>query len=771
MKKIFILITLLFLTFSQVANSQISFSANEEYGQIYDVIFDPIVEGTIYARTVGNHILKSEDNATSWDILYSDPMDKHCTLSNLKLLNNGQNLSFIVKAEGTDYNKVIVIKNTDGTIEKVYNVPNPQESDVLIASYDIYEADNDTSIIHTTYTENFGFKNEVFRTIDGGASWQSIYYSGDNREVAINNIAISPDNPNKIFLMRGVSTGSDIGGLFISEDGGVNWEEKIPGNTYSAIEFNPNDPNDILLGTFYGYGTHTENLYRSLDGGDTWNIVPITYNSMSNNNINYIKFNPQNTDNILVLEENEIIISNDNGITWHNEVFTEIDPENYYFGLTASFNPFETNELIISANFYPFRSTDGGYTLEKLTNKFVNSTGRIDSYFKGGENHLYYGLRNGFIHRNVDSNIENGYRMRPLNNTFGSTTFPYSDKEVAGRIFNSSRAGMNSYLEMSTDHGENYETILTSMMFLNIYTLATDPNNTSLIWFSFGENIFTIDVSDSTSPIINEISMPNTDLSYGIIIDPDDSQQVLITKGVNTYKTIDGGSNWEETSNGLEALIPGQDMILDASVNPLNSEEYLLATTKGIYLSSDKGDTWNQIFDEFVEKVYFSDKTSGQIVALNYYSDGFLYPESSSRIIYSTDNGLNWEIISSEALEYLNANSSTIQFFEESANIYFGTFDLGLVEYTIDLSVLGNQNNQIKSQDIIIFPNPTTHTFTVESVEQKIKDIAVYTSTGKQVLKSTNSIDKIDVSNLTHGLYLVKITTNNGAYFKRLLKK
>lgn len=84
----------------------------------------------------------------------------------------------------------------------------------------------------------------------------------------------------------------------------------------------------------------------------------------------------------------------------------------------------------------------------------------------------------------------------------------------------------------------------------------------------------------------------------------------------------------------------------------------------------------------------------------------FLFPESPSRIVYSTDNGLNWNIISGEALEYLNSSSSTIQFLEDSAEVYFGTFDTGLAKYTVDLSTLGTQNNHLLSQEIALFPNP-----------------------------------------------------------------
>ncbi|MDN3725491.1 T9SS type A sorting domain-containing protein [Aequorivita sp. SDUM287046] len=765
-----IILFLMFLTLlAQKGYSQITFSANDEYGQLYDIVFGISEENVLYARTVGNHIIKSADNGQNWEIIYSDPMDQYCVLTDLRLFNNGNNLSFIVKAEGTAYNKVVIINSSDGTVIKQFDVPNPQQADILIASYDIYEANTDIAVLHTTYTLGFGFTNEVFITINGGATWNSIYFSPEHEDVAINNVAIFPDNPNKIFLMRGVSPGNTIGGLFVSQDSGATWEEKIPGNTYSALAFNPDNANQMLLGTFYGYGTHQENLYRSLDGGETWNVVPIVYTGMSNDNINHIKFNPANTDNIIVLEENEIIISNDNGSTWQNQVYTEIDPEEYYFGLSASFNPFVANDVVISANFYSFRSNDGGITLEKFKNKFVNSTGRIDSHFNGNENHIYYGLRNGFIHKNLPTDTENGYRMRSLNNTFGPTYFPFADKQVQGRIFTSARFGMNSVLEMSLDHGANFTALYSSMEFLNIYTMATAPSNTNLLWFSFGESAYSIDITNPATPVVEQINLPSFELLYGIIIDPITPSRVTITQGTDVYITDNAGLSWTTSSTGLEALVAGQDMILEATINPLDENEYMLATTKGIFISQNKGETWLQLFDEHVDRVHFSDVTPGHIIAINHYSDGYLYPQSTVRIISSTDGGQNWEIVPGAALEYLNASSSTVRFFEDNAEVYFGTFDAGLARFNIDLSTLGTHDYS-NGQNISIFPNPASNYFSVHTENYGLTGVTIFSISGQLMLQAKDTLDHIDISNLESGIYLVKIETGSKTYFKRLLK-
>ena len=764
------LFTCLLMGFVFTANAQMEFSANPEYGQIFDIVYDNEQENTLYARTVGNHIVKSEDHGQTWEILYSDPMDQYCTLSSLRLMNDGDNLSFIVKAEGTDYNKVVIINPEDGSVERTFSAPNSHQSDILIASYDVYEADNDIAILHTTFSVDFNFTSEVFFTTDGGISWESIYYAPHNGGISVNNVAIAPDDANKLFIMRGVATGRDFGGLYLSLDGGDTWTEKIAGNNYSAITFNPNNPQDILLGTFYGFDSHQENLYRSLDGGDTWNIVPITWTSMSSDHINQIAFNPTNTDNIIVLEENEIAISTDNGVTWENHVYPEINPETYHYGLSVTFNPFTANEVIIGTDFYPLKSIDGGVTLEKLENPLVNSTGRIDFFTSPTETHLYYGLRNGYIHRNMDTGEEAGVRMRSLNNSFGATTFPYADKEVAGRIFNSARFGWDSILEMSTDHGQTYMALYTTMEFLNIYELATAPTNSNIVWFSFGDKIKRIDVTDPATPVVDDITLPIMELCHGLVIDPIDESRVVIAQGSKVFVTTDGGLTWEEASEGLENLEEGRDTILKIAINPLDSDEYVLTSTKGIFLSEDAGLTWTQVFEEFVENIVFSSETDGHIVAINHYSDGFLFPQSETRIIYSTDGGETWEIIPGEALEYLNAGSSAIQFHEDNADVYFGTFDTGLVKYNIELITLGT-TDMAQSQEVSLFPNPATDFINVSSESSAVKNVTIYTVTGQEMLQVSGNTQQIDISKLRAGMHLIKIETEEGTTFKRLLKQ
>lgn len=753
-------------------SAQLSFEADKAYGQLFDVTYSKTQQNVIYALTLTNHIVTSTDGGQTWRVLYADSMEDYAILKNLKLINNGTTLSFNVRAEGTYYNKVVLFDLATESVVKTFSPPNSYEFDILIESYDISETNNDVLLMHTTYTLDGAYTHKVFYTSNGGDEWSTVYYSVENDNVAINNVSISPDDDAKLFLMRGGSTSREIGGLFVSEDAGQTWENKIPGNTYAPIAFNPNDADDILLGTSYGYDTHVENLYRSSDGGDTWAIVPITWTTMSYDNINVITFNPNNSNEIIVLEENEIVVSTDNGATWTNHVYTEIDPEAYYYGLHASYNPFVANELLITTNFYPFLSTDGGVTLNKLENPFVNSSGTIAAYNSVEGSHLYYGLRSGFIHMDLNADASESFNLQSLTQGFGSAMKVFADPVVSGRVFTNSRSVNTSYISVSSEHGGDSRLVASSMFFLILEDVSTSVTNPDISWISTGLNLRKIDLSDMDNITEEVITVPQPgDMVNAVQVDSENPATLFITQGVHFYKSTDEGVTWTLSNEGLRDLGFGDHLILDIEQNPLNANQLLLASTNGIYLSEDKGDTWVLISNEFTSNVAFSTENDQTIVGVTHYSDGFNFPlpVAKAKIVVSTDLGSSWTEITPEMLRYPFTETSAFVFSEDLVSVYMGVQDLGLMKYDIDLMTLSVKSEQIAMDTVGLYPNPTNDRFSIRSKET-VQAVTIYTVTGQKVKHVINPAQDINVSDLVSGVYLINIKTNNRTFTKRLLK-
>ncbi len=95
-----------------------------------------------------------------------------------------------------------------------------------------------------------------------------------------------------------------------------------------------------------------------------------------------------------------------------------------------------------------------------------------------------------------------------------------------------------------------------------------------------------------------------------------------------------------------------------------------------------------------------------------------------------------------------------------------------------DFRVFGNKTSTLgtfnlnKTQDILVHPNPTKHTWKVKTRNQTIKSINIYNVLGKHVLelKPMANEFEIDASQLDKGIYFVKFKTVLGIKTLKLVK-
>lgn len=80
-------------------------------------------------------------------------------------------------------------------------------------------------------------------------------------------------------------------------------------------------------------------------------------------------------------------------------------------------------------------------------------------------------------------------------------------------------------------------------------------------------------------------------------------------------------------------------------------------------------------------------------------------------------------------------------------------------------SVLSTQ--EFLNENVNVFPNPVTNFLTIES-KIEFDSIEVYNTIGKRILKTTAR--KIDFSNYTSGIYMMRIIAENKVLFKKIIK-
>ncbi|MGH9484590.1 MAG: VPS10 domain-containing protein, partial [Terriglobales bacterium] len=129
----------------------------------------------------------------------------------------------------------------------------------------------------------FGPNDErgVFRTTDGGATWQKVLYVSDTTGAI--DLAMKPGNPRVLVAAMwqtvrhpwGLEDGGAGSGIYKSTDGGATWSELkghgLPKPPYGriALEFAPSEPNLLyaLIQAHHGM------LWRSEDDGANWTMV------------------------------------------------------------------------------------------------------------------------------------------------------------------------------------------------------------------------------------------------------------------------------------------------------------------------------------------------------------------------------------------------------------------------------------------------------------------------------------------------------------------
>ena len=709
-----------------------------DYGRLRNISYDTQVEDKMYANTLNNHIVVSYDNGATWDLQYSFP-NSRAQIDNLKVVNS-EILCFSV--QNTDDSDGLYFYNIeDGEIINNISLPEGAMPD----KFDIYGEDASTMIVSIT-----SGSNKVYYTTTSGENWNLIYDSADYNDISVWNVAIDPENPAKIFIVRGAGPTDVDGGLLISEDSGETFTEALAGIELNSIGINPFDTNDMIAGALSTLASDNK-LYRSADGGVTWNPIAIDWTEDDYQTILYIKFHPTVEGTIFALEDNEIVYSNNDGVTWDVTVYEDITEYNY--GLSLSLNPNDNKEAAIATNYYPVITRDGGVSVDQIKNPYASVARVYATKFEGTE-HLYYTIEGGFVHKNYETNSSNAYDIMDPGMIGGSEMQIVADPVVEGRIFTYAGGFMGKTLSVSTDHGATKTDILSDFA-PNLKKVIADIEDVNTIYVlldNFDQGLlYKLDISDLTNvqstPITLPDGGPDTPLRDLIIIDGEAGDELYIAKGNKMFTSSDDGINWTEME------VPGESSINDIAVNAFDANEWAIATNEGIFTTTDKGANWIGSNENApAGTVEFSDVQDGIMAA-------GVYENESSNSYITYYNGTNWVNIAAAEIEYAQSYMMDFNFEDGIVTAYISTVDMGVIRYEFEIDETAGINDVV-SEKLNIFPNPSSGIIQVNTGNDPVTKIELYNITGQKVLESASGT--IDMSRLNSGIYIVKAETTAG---------
>ncbi len=93
------------------------------------------------------------------------------------------------------------------------------------------------------------------------------------------------------------------------------------------------------------------------------------------------------------------------------------------------------------------------------------------------------------------------------------------------------------------------------------------------------------------------------------------------------------------------------------------------------------------------------------------------------------------------------------------------------LSYTVGDNCTLNVENSILEQAVKLYPNPVKNVLYIDSTIHTIIKIEIYSVVGKKVLEFNRNLGKLNIKELSSGLYLIKISSKNGGFTTKFIKE
>ncbi len=341
-------------------------------GRINDMEAHPTNSRIVYAGTAGGGVWKSNDAGTTFNPIFDD----YCQSIGAVALdpNDPDKTIYVGTGETWTRNSVSVgdglYKTTDGGAN--WNKIGFEKSE-RIANI-IVNPNNSQEIYVGVLGALWGDSEErgVFKSSDGGATWEKLLYVDPKTGCA--DLAMDPTDPNVLYASMwefrrtgwSFESGGDKSALYKSTDGGKTWNKIHNGFPKGklgrlAIAVAPSNPK-VLYTVIEAEKDERKGLYRSNDAGASWeqlnNDFGITVRPFY---FSRIVVDPQNED-VVVKGGLSGSISRDGGKTFKNLGNMHSDIHDIVFSIKDS------DIMYVGTDGGVYRTWDGGTTMEIVEN-------------------------------------------------------------------------------------------------------------------------------------------------------------------------------------------------------------------------------------------------------------------------------------------------------------------------------------------------------------------------------------------------------------------
>jgi Secretion system C-terminal sorting domain len=460
-----------------------------------------------------------------------------------------------------------------------------------------------------------------------------------------------------------------------------------------------------------------------------------------------IRVEPQNFSTVYFFGANGSFNDNEIAVTGYDGMLPNGIPKIYLFNLNASIS---ANGSLISPEVN--QNFSGGV---EMTNDylFIGSTSNNTNVTNGGA---------VFVYKKVNGNWVYLLKLQPPtqseNDRFGSNIVFHDNQLFV------TASGYDSNGNSTVNNGGIY----------HYYLLQNDT-------FSF----------------VTIMTGNESDFGYGDVLDFENTMLVTTSDGnttdtVYTYKQ--GNVIWGLFNTMQMPVFTGFNVNVKASdrVSFSNGKLYLyhylenaVPITEGkvvkIYNWSDPQSQWNFSEDfSFQEGDYleYKVKVRDNNMYLIPVGDYILQMERKNPAFHYQFNGTSWNYFNSytgmssvtnDNFGYFTVAKANKVLFGNSMERWSNPFSAQnggayMIDATLDVDEVDNQN-------VVLFPNPTNGIISVTSINTQLTQVEVYDSIGKSIMTQNSNLDAIDLTSLSSGIYLCKITDSFGQFeIKKIIK-
>jgi photosystem II stability/assembly factor-like uncharacterized protein len=520
---------------------------------------------------------------------------------------------------------------------------------------------------HTSSTIYVGTSGGVFKTTNGGASW-NIANSGLPAGYIAHSLVIDPQNSDTVYVGGACGTYGQCG-VFKSTNGGVSWRPINSGLDGSVIvveslAIDPQNPDTLYAGTsacFQPSGSPVfvaggDNLcfrpgvFKTTNGGATWTAVSagLPWASVTFGSVGALAIDPQNTGTVYAGTAGGVFKTTNGGVSWS----ATASSLPCCYSATALVIDRQNPSTLYAAGRGIFKTTNGGADWNLMDTGLSSDCCASLAIDPQNPNTLYaggpYGIlttTDGGAHWSAANPVLAGMADASRASNSGNSPLGLAvDPQNPGTVY-AATGGLGVF--KSTDAATNWNAMNSGLSASEVTASAVDSQNPGTIYAAANTGLFkTTDGGVNWSPANS--GLPAGGVVGSMAIDPKTPSTVYAGISGNLgysgngpaagiFKSVDGGANWISISPTLEPGLFTASLAIDphdsrtiyaGGFSPNHSPGFVGEILKSV----DGGASWKPFgFPSWVRRVVIDPQGPDNVYAV-----------AVNRVFKSADGGASW---------------------------------------------------------------------------------------------------------------------------------